>query len=172
VSSLFSVSRLLTSILYLVCPVLTVSLDCFSSPFILKTQDYDKQSRDTVNTGHTRNRTMTNHRETLVTMGTHETGQRQTIESFFGLFVSTLYLVCPVFLVSLGCLPLSCILCAQCWQCLSIVFLVSFDQCIFCSSIYGLLVSLWDFFLPYISDSSNNTMLVVIFHQILYQCVT
>jgi hypothetical protein len=27
----------------------------------------------------------------------------------------------------------------------TIVFLVSFEQCIFCSSIYGLLVSLWDF---------------------------
>jgi hypothetical protein len=45
-----------------------------------KIQDEDTQSRDTVNTGHTRNRTKTNNRVTLSTLGTQETGRRQTKE--------------------------------------------------------------------------------------------
>ena len=45
-----------------------------------KIQEGNKQSRNTVNTGHTRNRTKTNNRVTLATLGTQETGRRQTIE--------------------------------------------------------------------------------------------
>jgi hypothetical protein len=48
--------------------------------WVHKKQDEDKQSSDTVNTGHTRNRTKTNNRVTLATLGTQETGRRQTIE--------------------------------------------------------------------------------------------
>ena len=45
-----------------------------------KIQDEDKQSRDTVNTGHIRYRMKTNNRETLSTLGTQDTGWKQTIE--------------------------------------------------------------------------------------------
>jgi hypothetical protein len=45
----------------------------------LKIQDENKQSIDTVNTGNTINRTKTNNRVTLSTLGTQETGRRQTM---------------------------------------------------------------------------------------------
>ena len=109
-----SVSRLFIFILYLVCPMLTLSLECLSSSCILcaqcwhclssvylhpvscvpnvdsvsrlcqhwvhKIQDEDKQSRDNVNIGYTRYRMKTNNRETLSTLGTQDTGWRQTLE--------------------------------------------------------------------------------------------
>jgi hypothetical protein len=117
-----------------------------------KIQDEDKQFRDTVNTGHSRYRMKTNNRETLSTLGTQDTGWKQTIHRHCqhwahnkqdkdkqssdtvntghtrnrtktnnGVTLSTL--VCPVLTVSLDCLLSSCFLCAQCWQCLSIVCL-------------------------------------------------
>jgi hypothetical protein len=45
-----------------------------------KIQDEEKQSRDTVNIGEARYGMKTNHRETLSTLGTQDTGWRQTIE--------------------------------------------------------------------------------------------
>ena len=45
-----------------------------------KTQDKDKQSRDTGNIGHTKHRTKTNNPETLATSGTQNTGPGQTIQ--------------------------------------------------------------------------------------------
>ena len=45
-----------------------------------KTQDEDKQIRDTDNTGHTRHRTKTNKSETPTTLGIQDTGRRQTIQ--------------------------------------------------------------------------------------------
>ena len=44
-----------------------------------KIQDEDKQSRDTVNTRHTRYRMKTNNPEPLSTLGTQDTGWKQTI---------------------------------------------------------------------------------------------
>jgi hypothetical protein len=69
-----------------------------------KIQGGNKQSRDTVNTGHSRYRMKTNN--------------RPSVDSVTPLFVFVLFLVCPVLSVSLDCLFSSCILCAQCWQCL------------------------------------------------------
>jgi hypothetical protein len=43
-----------------------------------KIQDGNKQSRDTVNTGHTRYRMETNNPETLSTLDTQDRGRRQT----------------------------------------------------------------------------------------------
>jgi hypothetical protein len=43
-----------------------------------KTQDEDKQSRDTVNVWYTRHRTKTDNLETLSTWGTQNTGRRQS----------------------------------------------------------------------------------------------
>jgi hypothetical protein len=68
VPSVDSVSGLFVFVLYLVCPVLT------------KIQDGNKQSRDTVNTGHTRYRKKTNNPETLSTLGTQDRGRKQTIQ--------------------------------------------------------------------------------------------
>jgi hypothetical protein len=45
-----------------------------------KIQDDDKQSREDVKTGHTRNRMEANNREALSTLGTQDRGRRQTIE--------------------------------------------------------------------------------------------
>ena len=43
-----------------------------------KIQDEDKQWRDNVNIGHTRYRMKKNNGETLSTLGTQDTGRRQT----------------------------------------------------------------------------------------------
>jgi hypothetical protein len=77
-------------------------------------QDEDKQARDTGNIRHTRHRTKTNKPKTLVTLGTHDTGRRQT---------SVLCLVCRMLPVSLACLSSSCVMCSECYQCLWLVCL-------------------------------------------------
>jgi hypothetical protein len=149
-----SVSRLFIVIQYLVFPMLTVSLDCLSSSCILCTQCWQL---DTVNIGETRYKMKTNNRETLSTLRKQDTGWRQTIERQYQhwnvdclsivcfhpvscfpnvdivsrLFVFILYLVCPMLTVSLDCLSSSCILCAQCWQCLSILLCsLTFINCL------------------------------------------
>jgi hypothetical protein len=91
VPSVDSASRLFASILFLVCPVFTSSLDCLSSSCIFcahcqkycqhwghNIQDEEKQSRDTVNTGHTRNRTKKSNGVALSTLGTLETYNPET----------------------------------------------------------------------------------------------
>ena len=171
------VSRVFIFILYLVCPMLTLSLDCLSSSCILCTQCWHNretlstlgtqdtgsivylhpvscvpnvdivsrlfifilylvcpmliQSRDTVNIGHTRYRMKINTRQTMLTLGTQDRGSIvylhpvscvPNVDSVFRLFIFILYLVCPMLTLSVECLSSSCILCAQCWQCLSIVY--------------------------------------------------
>ena len=96
-----SVSRLFIFILYLVCPMLTVSLDCLSSSCILCAQCW----------------------QCLSIVFLHPVSCIPNVDSVSRLFIFILYLVCPMLTLSLDCLSSSCILCAQCWQCLSIVYL-------------------------------------------------
>jgi hypothetical protein len=109
VSNTADVSGLFVFVLCLVCPILAMSLDCFSSSCVLcpprwqslwivfvlclvyptltvslytwGAQDRGRrQSRETVNVGYTRHRTKTNNLETLSTWSTQDTGRRQTIQ--------------------------------------------------------------------------------------------
>ena len=96
-----SVSRLFIFILYLVCPMLTVSLDCLSSSCILCAQCW----------------------QCLSIVFLHPVSCIPNVDSVSRLFIFILYLVCPMLTLSLECLSSSCILCTQCWQCLSIVYL-------------------------------------------------
>ena len=95
------VSRLFIFILYLVYPMLTVSLDCLSSSCILCPQCWQRLS--------------------IVCL--HPVSCVPNVDSVSRLFIFILYLVCPMLTLSLECLSSSCILCAQCWHCLSIVYL-------------------------------------------------
>ena len=96
-----SVSRLFIFILYLVCPMLTVSLDCLSSSCILCTQCW----------------------QCLSIVYLHPVSCVPNVDIVSRVFIFILYLVCPMLTVSLDCLSSSCILCTQCWHCLSIVYL-------------------------------------------------
>ena len=96
-----SVSRWFVFILYLVCPMLTVSLDCLSSSCILCTQCW----------------------YCLSIVYLHPVSCVPNVDSVSRLFIFILYLVCPMLTLSLDYLSSSCILCTQCWQCLSIVYL-------------------------------------------------
>ena len=96
-----SVSRLFIFILYLVCPMLTLSLDCLSSSCILCTQCWQRLS--------------------IVCL--HPVSCVPNVDIVSRLFIFILYLVYPMLTVSLDCLSSSCILCAQCWHCLSSVYL-------------------------------------------------
>ena len=95
------VSRVFIFILYLVCPMLTLSLDCLSSSWILCTQCWQRLS--------------------IVCL--HPVSCVPNVDIVSRLFIFILYLVCPMLTLSLECLSSSCILCAQCWHCLSIVYL-------------------------------------------------
>ena len=95
-----SVSRLFIFILYLVCPMLTLSLECLSSSCILCAQCW----------------------HCLSSVYLHPVSCVPNVDSVSRLFIFILYLVCPMLTLSVECLSSSCILCAQCWQCLSIVY--------------------------------------------------
>ena len=95
------VSRLFMFILYLVYPMLTVSLDCLSSSCILCTQCW----------------------QCLSIIYLHPVSCVPNVDIFSRVFIFILYLVCPMLTLSLDYLSSSCILCTQCWQCLSIVYL-------------------------------------------------
>ena len=95
------VSRLFIFILYLVYPMLTVSLDCLSSSCILCTQCW----------------------QCLSIVYLHPVSCVPNVDIVSRLFIFILYLVCPMLTLSLECLSSSCILCTQCWHCLSIVYL-------------------------------------------------
>ena len=96
-----SVSRLFIFILYLVCPMLTLSLECLSSSCILCAQCW----------------------HCLSSVYLHPVSCVPNVDSVSRLFIVILYLVYPMLTLSLDCLSSSCILCAQCWHCLSIVYL-------------------------------------------------
>ena len=96
-----SVSRLFIFIMYLVCPMLTLSLDCLSSSCILCTQCW----------------------QCLSIVYLHPVSCVPNVDSVSRLFIFILYLVCPMLTFSLECLSSSCILCAQCWHCFSIIYL-------------------------------------------------
>ena len=96
-----SVSRLFIFILYIVCPMLTLSLDCLSSSCILCTQCW----------------------QCLSIIYLHPVSCVPNVDIVSGLFNFILYLVYPMLILSLDCLSSSCILCTQCWYCLSIVYL-------------------------------------------------
>ena len=95
------VSRLFIFILYLVYPMLTASLDCLSSSCILCTQCW----------------------QCLSIIYLHPVSCVPNVGIVSRVFIFILYLVCPMLTLSLDCLSSSCILCTQCWQCLSIVYL-------------------------------------------------
>ena len=131
-----SVSRLFIFILYLVCPMLTLSLDVYlqrqCQHWAHKIQDEDKHSRDNVNIGHTIYRMKINNRscilctqcwQCLSIIYLHPVSCVPNVDIVSRLFIFILYLVYPMLTVSLDCLSSSCILCTQCWQCLSIVYL-------------------------------------------------
>ena len=94
-----SVSRLFIVIQYLAYPMLTVSLDCLSSSCILCTKCW----------------------QCLWIVCLHSVTCVPNVDIVSRLFVFILYLVCPMLKFSLHCLSSSCILCTQCWHCLSIV---------------------------------------------------
>jgi hypothetical protein len=103
------VSRLFVFILYLVYLMLTVSLDDLSSSRILLPQCW----------------------QCLSIVFLHPVSCFPNVDSVSRLFVFILYLVCPMLTVSLDCLSSSCILCAQCWQCLSILLCsLTFINCL------------------------------------------
>ena len=95
------VSPLFVFILYLVYPVLTLSLDCLSSSCNLCAQCW----------------------YCLSIVCLHPVSCFPNVDSVSRWFVLILYLVSPMLTLSLDCLPSSCILCALCWYCLSIVCL-------------------------------------------------
>ena len=95
------VSRVFIFILYLVCPMLTLSLECLSSSCILCAQCW----------------------QCLSMVCLHPVSCVPNVDSVSRLFIFILYLVYPMLTLSLDCLSSYCILCTQCWQCLSIVCL-------------------------------------------------
>ena len=124
-----SVSRLFIFILYLVYPMLTVSLDCLSSSCILCTQCWHCLSivylqRHFIFILYLVSRMLTLSLDCLSseTLYLHPVSCVPNVDSVFRLFIFILYLVCPMLTLSVECLSSSCILCAQCWQCLSIVY--------------------------------------------------
>ena len=107
-------------VLCLVCPVLTVSLDCLFPSCILCAQCW----------------------QCIWIVCFHPVSCVSSVDSVSGLFVSIMYLVCPVFTVSLDCLFPSCILCAQCWQCLWIICFHPVSCVSSVDSVSGLFVSI------------------------------
>ena len=95
------VSRVFIFILYLVCPMLTLSLECLSSSCILCAQCW----------------------QCLSIVYLHPVSCVPNVDSVSRLFIFILYLLYLMLTLSLDCLSSSCILCAQCWHCLSSVYL-------------------------------------------------
>jgi hypothetical protein len=117
--------------LYLVCPVLIVSLDCLSSSCILCAQCW----------------------QCLWIVCLLSVSGVPSVDIVTRLFVFGLFLVCPVLTVSPHCLSSSCFLCAQCLQCHSIVCL----RHVYCvpsvDSVYGLFVFILYFVCPLLTVS-------------------
>ena len=143
-----SVSRLFFVILYLVYPMLTLSLDCLSSSCILCTQcwqclsivylhpvscvpNVDSVSRVFIfilylvsQCWHCLSIVYLHPVSCVPNVDTIERHCQHWVHKIQDrLFIFILYLVCPMLTASLDCLSSSCILCTQCWQCLSIIYL-------------------------------------------------
>jgi uncharacterized membrane protein len=108
---------LFVSVLCLVYPMLTVSLY-----WVHQTQDRDKQTKK-------------HNKEILSTLGTPDTGQRQTnkntTQRYCQQCTQCWQYLCIVFFV---CLSLSCVWCTQCWQYLCVVFCFCLSlSCVWCT---------------------------------------
>jgi hypothetical protein len=120
------VSRLFVFILYLVSSMLTVSLDGLSSSCILFPQCWQCLSIVCLHPV-----SCFPNVECLSIVCFHPVSCFPNVDIVSRLFVFILYLVCPMLTVSLDCLSSSCILCAQCWQCLSILLCsLTFINCL------------------------------------------
>jgi hypothetical protein len=106
-----------------------------------KTQDEDKQSIDTHNTGYTRHRTPSVvsvsglfifilflvYTMWSVALDCLSWYCVPYVVGVYGLFIFVLCLVYPVLWVSMDCLSSSCVLCTQCCGCLWVVYLHPFS---------------------------------------------
>ena len=101
VSTVADVSGLFIFVLCLVCPMLPMSLDCFSSSCVLSVQCC----------------------RCLWIVCLRPVSCVSNAADVSGLFVFVLYLVCPMLPISLDCLSSSCVLCVQCFSCLWIICL-------------------------------------------------
>jgi hypothetical protein len=119
VSNVDIVSRVFIFILYIVCPMLTLSLDCLSSSCILCTQCWQRLSIVCLHSCIL----CTQCWQCLSIIYLHPVSCVPNVGIVSRVFIFILYLVCPMLTLSLDCLSSSCILCSQCWQCLSIVYL-------------------------------------------------
>ena len=138
-----SVSRLFIFILYLVypmltlsldclssscillCPMLTLSLECLSSSCILCTQCWHCLSIVYLHPVSC----VPNVDSVLSIVYLHPVSCVPNVDSVSRLFIFILYLLYPMLTLSLDCLSSSCILCAQCWHCLSSVYLHLYLVC-------------------------------------------
>ena len=133
VPNVASVYGLLVVVLCLVYPMLSVSMDYFSSSCVLCTQCC----------------------QCLWIACLRPVSCVPNGVSVYELFFFVLCLVCPMLPVSMDCLSSSCVLCTQCRQCLWIVFLRLVSCVPNVASVYGLHVFVLCLVYPMVSVSMN-----------------